>query len=160
METPAIYPAVLHKETDGYSVNFPDLEGCQTEGDTWGEASMRASEALGVYLVSMEERQLSIPSPSDPSSIATTDNELVALISSDVEKYRRNKPVKKTLSIPQWLNEEAEKRHINFSALLRKALKIELGILKPTPGIDWYLQDYEKPEDGWEHIEPKGREVW
>ena len=26
--------------------------------------------------------------------------------------------------------------------------------------IDWYLQDYETPNDGWEHIEPEGREVW
>ena len=33
-------------------------------------------------------------------------------------------------------------------------------ILKPAHGIDWYLQDYERPDGGWEHVDPKGREVW
>ena len=100
MTIPAIYPAIILKETEGCSVFFPDLEGCQTEGDTWEEASIMASEALGLYIVSLEERKLCIPKPSDPSAIKTADNEFIAVISSDVEKYRRNKSIKKTLSIP------------------------------------------------------------
>ena len=128
MGMPIVYPAIMIKEAEGYSVLFPDLNGCQTEGDTWEEASIMASEALGLYIVSLEERKLTIPSASDPSTITVADNEFVAVISSDIEKYRRNKSVKKTLSIPQWLNEEAELRHINFSAVLQKALKVELKI--------------------------------
>jgi predicted RNase H-like HicB family nuclease len=129
LDMAVIYPAVFLKEVEGYSVFFPDLEGCQTEGDTWEEASVMASEALGLYIVSLEERKIDIPQASDPSLITTQDNEFIAIVSSEVEKYRRNKSVKKTLSIPQWLNEEAELRHINFSAVLQKALKEELEIL-------------------------------
>ena len=126
-----VYPAIFLKEDIGYSVTFPDLDGCFTEGNTLEEAIEMAQEALGLYLVSLEERDISIPLPSDISVVKCSENEFVSLISTSVEKYRRkNKAIKKTLTIPQWLNEEAELRHLNFSSVLQKALKEELQIIE------------------------------
>lgn len=88
-----------------------------------------AQEALGLYLVSLEERNINIPDPSDNTDILCVEDEFITLVSTQIEKYRRkNKAVKKTLTIPQWLNDEAELRHINFSSVLQKALKEELQI--------------------------------
>lgn len=124
-----IYPAIFLKEDNGFSVSFPDLDGCFTEGATLEEAVEMAQEALGLYLVSLEERNITIPAPSDNISIQCETNEFVTLVSTPIDKYRRkNKAVKKTLTIPQWLNDEAELRHINFSSVLQKALKEELQI--------------------------------
>jgi len=67
------------------------------------------------------------PLASEPSAIECDENEFISLVATPIEKYRRkNKAVKKTLTIPQWLNEEAELKHINFSSVLQKALKAEL----------------------------------
>jgi len=121
-----IYPAVFLKEDVGYSVSFPDLDGCYTQGETLEEAMEMAQEALGLFLVSLEERGL-IALASEPSDIECEEGEFVSLVATPIEKYRRkNKAVKKTLTIPQWLNEEAELKHINFSSVLQKALKDEL----------------------------------
>ena len=124
-----VYPAIFLKEDIGYSVSFPDLDGCFTEGNTLEEGIEMAQEALGLYLVSLEERNINIPLPSDISAIEYSGNEFVTLVSTPIQKYRRrNKAIKKTLTIPQWLNEEAELRHINFSSVLQKALKEELQV--------------------------------
>ena len=122
-----IYPAVFLKEDVGYSVSFPDLDGCFTEGDTLEEAVEMAQEALGLYLISLEERNLNTPPATAPFDIKCGDGEFVSIVGTPIDKYRRkNKAVKKTLTIPQWLNEEAERRHVNFSSVLQKALKEEL----------------------------------
>ena len=124
-----IYPAVFLKEQTGFSVSFPDLDGCFTEGGSLDAAYEMAQEALGLYLVSLEERGIEIPPPSEAANVAADIDEFVSLVSVSAEKYRRGeKAVKKTLTIPRWLNEEAEARHINFSSLLQKALKEELQL--------------------------------
>ena len=58
-------------------------------------------------------------------------DEFVSLIRCDTEFYRRfykSKAVKKTLSIPEWLNEEAAKAGLNFSQVLQEGLKERLGL--------------------------------
>ena len=125
------YPAIFTKEDVGYSVSFPDLSGCFTEGDTLEQAFEMAQEALGLYLVSLDERDISIPSATSPLGMSCGDTEFISLIPCHVEKYKRkNKAVKKTLTIPQWLNDEAESRHLNFSSVLQEALKAELQLAK------------------------------
>jgi len=122
-----VYPAIFLKEDVGYSVSFPDLDGCFTDGDTLEKAIEMAQEALGLYLASLEERNVPIPAPRDISNVECSENEFASLVSTSIEKYRRkNKAIKKTLTIPEWMNEEAELRHINFSSVLQKALKEEL----------------------------------
>jgi len=122
-----IYPAIFHKENDGYWVEFPDLEGCQTCGSSLQETVQMAQEVLGLYIATQDEKSFAYSLPTDIKNFATDKDSFVVMISTDVDSYRRkNKAVKKTLSIPQWLNEEAEKRHINFSSVLQNALKQEI----------------------------------
>lgn len=124
-----IYPAVFHKEDDSYWVEFPDLEGCQTCGDKLQDTMLLAQEALGLYIVSLLEDGKLPPHPTDIESLTPEKGAFVTLVAVDPDIYRRNtKAIKKTLTIPAWLNEEAEKKHINFSSILQEALKQELSL--------------------------------
>lgn len=121
-----IYPAIFHKEDDSFWVDFPDLEGCQSYGNTLEETMEYAQEALGLYIVSKLDNNEKINKPSDIKSIESDDG-FVSYVSTDISKYRKkSKSIKKTLTIPEWLNEEAEKNHINFSSVLQRALMDEL----------------------------------
>lgn len=116
------YPAIMHSEEDSWWVEFPDLEGCFTDGETMADAAMNAEEALGLYLCTLSERGQPIPAPSDIRGVQATEG-FVTLVATDPTKYHRStKAIKKTLTIPEWLNTEAEKRHINFSSVLQQAL--------------------------------------
>ena len=125
----AVYPAVFTPEDGGeFSVYFPDLDGCLTCGDNLEHALEMAQEALGLWLVSMEERKLDIPIASDISQIEVCENEFINHIMVEVNKYRRNKSVNTMVTIPMWLKESAEQAHINFSCVLQEALKQKLGV--------------------------------
>lgn len=126
----AIYPAVFHAETVGYSVEFPDLLGCVTEGDSLPEALEMAQDALGIYLYTLRQDNKAFPKSTDPSDIKTKGNDFVTLIDWDELAYLRrvdNKAVKKTLTIPSWLNTLAEENNVNFSQVLQEALKKQLA---------------------------------
>lgn len=126
-----VYPAVFHYAEDGISVEFPDLPGCFTCGDTTEEAMLMAKEALSLHLYGMEKDNDEIPVPSDLTSIKTAPNEQIALIEVFMPPFRdgmENKAVKKTLTIPKWLNDIAEKQNINFSQVLQSGIKQHLGI--------------------------------
>lgn len=121
------YPAVFHAEEGGYWVEFPDLPGCVTEGNSIAEAVAEASSALGGYLCSMMDRSLEMPAPSDLRAISAEGDDFVSIVAADPLAFqKRTKSVKKTLTIPEWLNNEAEKRHINFSSVLQQALISQL----------------------------------
>jgi len=123
-----IYPAIFHEEDGTFWVEFPDLEGCQTCGATLEETMALAQEALGLYIVSLKESKREIPTATDVKNLVAPEGAFTTLVSCDIDNYRRKtKSIKKTLSIPEWLNEEAEKRHINFSSVLRNALEQELA---------------------------------
>lgn len=124
-----VYPAIFHKEEDGFGVEFPKLEGCQTFGTTIEETIESAQEALGLFLVSLIEDGITIPSPLPVEEIIIENNCFINLIGTDINKYRKNtKAVKKTLSIPAWLAEEAEQQKISLSKVLQDGLKRELGL--------------------------------
>ena len=121
------YPAIFHTaEEGGFWVSFPDLPECLTEGDTMADAYEMAIEALGLSLTDRIHNHEKLPVPSTPDQIAldTSDSHLV-VIQFDMEAYQKkhnSKAVKKTLSIPEWLNEEAVTLGINFSQVLQEAL--------------------------------------
>ncbi|MCK5758317.1 MAG: type II toxin-antitoxin system HicB family antitoxin [Clostridiales bacterium] len=127
-----IYPAVFEKgEINGYTVSFPDLPGCITEGDNVSEANHMAREALELYIYDMEEEKELIPVPSEPFDIKLPKNAFVSVIEVWMPVVRdemRNKAVKKTLTIPKWLNDVANENNVNFSQVLQAALKEYLGI--------------------------------
>lgn len=128
------YPAVFTKEEGGlFSVAFPDIDGCFTSGDSLPDAIEMAQDALSLMLYDMEESGAPIPPPSDLAAVqAEADaGEIVSLVSCDTIAYRKlfnNKAVKKTLTIPAWLNTLAERADLNFSSVLQEALKNELNI--------------------------------
>ena len=126
-----VYPAVFTEEDCGYSINFPDLENCFTSAETLGDGIKMANDVLCLMLYEMEQAGEAIPAPSSIRDIAVGENEFVNFISCDTIEYRKffdNKAVKKTLSIPSWLNDMAERADINFSATLQTALKQQLNI--------------------------------
>lgn len=127
-----IFPALFESgEEKGYCVTFPDLPGCITEGDTLEEAYKMAKEALELHLYGMEEDGDNIPKPTKPNKIKLNENSFVSLIEAWMPLVRHemaNKSIKKTLTIPKWLNDVAEQKEINFSQVLQAALKEYLGI--------------------------------
>ncbi len=121
-----IYPAIFTEEEIGYSVVVPDLLGCCTQADTLEEAIKMAEDAaLGWILTSLEENE-KIPESSKINDLKLKKNEFASLLVLDIsaysEKYSNRKSVKKTLTIPYWLNERAERKKINFSRTLQDAL--------------------------------------
>ena len=128
-----VYPAVLTLEDGGqYSVCFPDIEGCFTSGESLAEALEMAQDALCLMLFDREEENHPIPAPSGSKEIsAQYPNDLVSLIACDTMEYRKryqNHAVKKTLTLPAWLNILAEQSGINFSQVLQEALKEKLHV--------------------------------
>lgn len=117
-----IYPAIFHKENNSYWVEFPDLEGCQTYGDTLNETMEYAQEALSAYLLTLLEQNLPLSQPSDISSLSYGSDSFATLVTCDINQYKDTKAVKKTLTIPAWLNERALAMNINFSQVLQEAL--------------------------------------
>lgn len=121
------YPAVFHCEETGYWVEFPDLPGCLSEGEDAAQALAQASAALGGYLCSLLDRGLELPQPSRIQALNAGGEDFVSMVVADPLAFKqRTRSVKKTLTIPQWLNDEAEKRHINFSSVLQQALMAQI----------------------------------
>ena len=119
------YPAVFTPECGGYSVNFPDVPHCYTEGNTLAEAVENAADVLCLRLYDMEEAGETIAPPSEIGAVKTKNDEFVSVIACDTLTYRKfydKKAVKKTLTIPNWLNVMAERANVNFSATLQEAL--------------------------------------
>lgn len=118
-------------EEGGYTITFVDLPGCISECDDIEEGMRNAKEALELQLWGMEEDDDSIPKASKPECIKLEVGEFVVPISvymAPVREEMNNKAVKKTLTIPYWLNKIAEDQKVNFSSILQKSLKENLGI--------------------------------
>ena len=116
-----VYPAIFHKEEDAYWVEFPDLEGCHTFGSSITETMEAAQEALAAYLLTLLEQKKAIAPPSDISAFHADDG-FPSLVSCNINQYKDTKAVKKTLTIPAWLNERAMSMGVNFSQVLQDAL--------------------------------------
>ena len=125
-----VYPAQFIKEDNGsISVFFPDLDGCQTYDETMEGAMLMAKNALEGYIDTYIDLNKTIPEPSDLKDVSTDDG-VVMLVVADIRNMtKENKPVKKTLTIPKWLDREATKANLSFSGILQEALKERLGIL-------------------------------
>ncbi len=126
------YPAIFHKaEEGGFWITFPDIPECLTEGDNMTQAYEMAVNALGLALTSREAESEALPEPSDPTDITVEKDAFLVVIEFDLLAYKKRtspRSVKKTLSIPEWLNEEATSIGINFSQVLQEALMQKLQI--------------------------------
>lgn len=131
----SVYPACFFKEENGYSVIFPDLNWLATCGDTQEQAMEMAVDCLAGYLFMCKREQEAVPEASAVESVdikaVAEELELAAkdcfvnMVSVDMEEYAKKhfeKAVKKTLTIPAWLNKAALEKNINFSQVLQEAL--------------------------------------
>ena len=123
-----VYPAIFTFDGKYYNVDFIDLKGCSTYGNSIQNAYYMAQDAMGLYLDELTK----FPNPTlDISNIKLEKNQFITFVSIDMDEYRKkhnNRSIKKTLTIPVWLNTIAEKNNINFSQVLQEALKEKLGI--------------------------------
>lgn len=139
----SMYPACFFHENDSYSVIFPDLNWLATQGDTFEESMEMAVDCLAGYLHTCQLDGDEIPKPSklsdiDPEAVAKEIDPdgpvcecFVNMVSVDVASYAKEhfeKSVKKTLTIPAWLNKAALEQNINFSQVLQDALKEKLSV--------------------------------
>ncbi|KLU59165.1 hypothetical protein CEB3_c41510 [Peptococcaceae bacterium CEB3] len=126
-----IFPAIFDYADDGISIDFPDLPGCLPCAHSTEEAMKNAREAMALHLYSMEKDGDEIPEPRPVAQLHTERNQAVVLVEAWMPAFRdhmENKAVKKTLTIPKWLNDLAEKNQVNFSNALQNALKDHLGL--------------------------------
>ena len=116
------YPALFLNSENVISVEFPDLKGCLTQADTLEEAIFSAQVALMNYF---SEKKENLPVASSLKSVQDDyPNSIVQLVAIDTARsiVKPLRTIKKTLTMPEWLNELAEKYHVNFSGVLREAL--------------------------------------
>ncbi|HAP02665.1 MAG TPA: HicB family protein [Lachnospiraceae bacterium] len=131
----SIYPACFFKDETGYSVVFPDLNWLATCGSNETEAMNMAVDCLAGYLYSLKKDGEQAPVASSMSDISLNDiakeldvdtkGAFVNMVSVDVAEYAKDhfeKSVRKTLTIPAWLNAAAQEKNINFSQTLQEAL--------------------------------------
>lgn len=120
------YPALFHKaEEGGFWVSFPDIPECLTQGDDMTQAYEMAADALGLALTCREKEQQPLPAASDPTLITPEPDAFLVVIEFDMVAYKKrtnSRAVKKTLSIPEWMNEAAIAMDLNFSQVLQEAL--------------------------------------
>ena len=130
MKNRLLYPCVV-KEKDGvFYANFVNFEGCFTDGETLEEVVRNAKDVLSGMLFTMAKNNIPFPK-SENSEIKLENEEFLIYVDvwiSPILEKARNQAVKKTLTIPKWLNDEAEKQSLNFSNILQTALKETLGI--------------------------------
>lgn len=123
-----VYPAVFTPYEDksgGYAVEFPDLPGCVTGGDDMAEAIFLAEDAASGWILTELEESNIVPKPTELSKIIVEQGQFVNMVALDMDTYAAkhgNKSVKKTLTIPAWLNTYVEENNISCSEILRESL--------------------------------------
>lgn len=125
------FPAFFYYDDDGVSIEFPDLPGCLPCAQDSEEAFHNAKEALGLHLFGMEQDGDAIPEPTPVRELHPEDGAVIAMVEVFMPSVRdriNNKVVKKTLTLPSWLNREAEEANVNFSLVLQEGLKRYLGM--------------------------------
>ncbi len=133
-----IYPAVFTFAGDGISVEFPNLPGCYTCGGTEEEALYMAKDALSLHLYGLEKDNDPIPKACSVCDITVEPGQVIVLVEAWLPPFREEmeKAVKKTLTIPKWLDTLAREHNVNFSHLLQDALKRYLGLDTTKPYSD------------------------
>lgn len=121
-----IYPAIFEQNSDGsYTITFPDLPGCISEGKSLSNAMDMAQSALTQWIEYLLGEKENVPDPSDIKTIKPLKNQFVNLVRAGI---RDNRAVRRTVSIPGWLDVKAAEAGISLSKILQDALKEKLGV--------------------------------
>jgi predicted RNase H-like HicB family nuclease len=125
-----VYPVVFTKIPEGYLASIPDWD-IDTHGCDLAEAIAMARDAIGLMGIDMEDDNKAIPAPSRMGDVLCEDGELVSMVDIDFSAYRRaneRRTIRRNVSLPSWLNAEAENAGLNVSSVLQEALKQRLGV--------------------------------
>ena len=131
MKESYVYPAVVGRDGKDFIISFPDFPNQVTYADTYEEVINAAQEVLALCISDNESTGTECPTPSSPESLTIKDGERLVYKLIWMPYFRNIEKVvyvKKTLTIPKWLDEMAKQQNINFSATLVKGLKNRLGI--------------------------------
>ena len=128
-----MFPAIFDPDDEAgdYTITFPDLPGCISQGEDMHEAMYMAKDSLVGFLYVMEEEGETIPVASSPVDIKIPEGAFLVYVEAWTDIIRdaeQNKTVKKTVTIPKWIDDEASKAGINFSQTLTFAIKQRLGV--------------------------------
>ncbi|HCC37452.1 MAG TPA: hypothetical protein DEQ14_07455 [Treponema sp.] len=120
-----VYPAIFHKNNDdSYTVTYPDLPGCISEGKTLGNAMYMAQSAMTQWINYLIDKKQEIPPASVLENIKVSNDELVNLICAEV---RDGRAVKRTVSIPKWMDDKVIQTGLSLSRVLQDALNEKLA---------------------------------
>ena len=125
-----VYPVIISKGDKYLLASVPDCN-IDTQGENIADAIEMARDAISLWCISEQDAGRKLPNASEISQIEKTDDDIVTLVDADIAEYRRKhdmRTIRKNLTIPSWLNEQAERAGINFSQILQRALKEELQI--------------------------------
>lgn len=121
-----VYPALFHSNEDGsFTITYPDLPGCISEGKSLGNAMYMAQSALTQWIEYLTDKKQSIPLASNLESIKTAQGEFVNLIRVEIKE---NRAVKRTVSIPKWMDDKVIETGLSLSRVLQDALKEKLNV--------------------------------
>ena len=126
-----IYPVILTYEDDCVMADFPDLEGTYTDGKTVEEALENAEDVLNLMLLTLEEQKGEIKAATPVSKLSIPAGATIALVKADTLAYRQKvdtRAVRKSVSVPAWLDKMAKDKGLNLSSLLQKAIRQELNL--------------------------------
>ena len=126
-----VYPTIFEDDDGKIGVTVPDIPHCHTFGDNMADAIEMAKDCIEMMLASYEDDGQAIPPASKINKIKTRGT--VSYILVDTDEWRKEfdgRAIKKTLSIPAWLNTKAERASVNFSQTLQDALCQKLGIAR------------------------------
>jgi len=126
-----VYPVVIYPDDGAVGVTVPDLPGCHTFGSDTADALLIAKDAIEMWLWDAENNNENIPSPTPLNEMKSETGQQVTLVAANTDEWRQlydTKAVKKTLSIPKWLNTRAEKANAPFSRILQEGLKEYLKV--------------------------------
>lgn len=121
-----VYPAIFHPNTDGsFSISFPDLPGCLSEGKSLGNAMYMAQSALTQWIEYLADKKQPIPSASNLGNLQIAQGEFTSFIRADIKD---NHAVKRTVSIPKWMDDKVTEAGLSLSRVLQDALKERLHV--------------------------------
>jgi len=115
-----VYPAVFHTNRDNsYTITYPDLPGCVSEGKSLENAIFMAQSALSQWIGYLSDEKQELPTASSIKSIDTSGEEFVSLIRIETKEDRA---IKRTVSIPKWMDDRVVESGLSLSRVLQDAL--------------------------------------
>ena len=127
-----VYPVIFSPLSEsGYCVYAPDIKGCITEADNIAEGIIKIRDGLCGMLYIMERDKKPIPDATDTKNIEHEEDDIITLVDVPMEEYRRRvgtKAVRRTISIPEWLDEIALNAGVSLSQVTQEALRVKLNV--------------------------------